>query len=178
MTRNGSPLLAIDGLVVEGYQDDAWRPIVDGVSLRLDRGEVLGLIGESGAGKSTIGIAAMGYVRTGCRIVGGKIAFDGEELTTASERTLRRLRGPRIAFVAQSAAASFNPAHRLIDQLVEIPVQHRRMREGGGPVHLHLDGQRPPGGHGRHGQGDAEQGCQHSDAGDADHALSLGAGCR
>jgi peptide/nickel transport system ATP-binding protein len=130
MKRPASPLLAIDGLVVEGYQDDAWRPIVDGVSLRLDRGEVLGLIGESGAGKSTIGIAAMGYVRTGCRIVGGKIAFDGEELTTASERTLRRLRGPRIAFVAQSAAASFNPAHRLIDQLVEVPVQHGQMRRG------------------------------------------------
>ena len=128
MAQPGARLLTIDGLVVEGYQDDSWRPIVRGVSLRLDRGEVLGLIGESGAGKSTVGIAAMGYVRAGCRIVGGSIAFDGEELTNASERTLRRLRGVRIAFVAQSAAAAFNPAHRLIDQLVETPVQHGVMR--------------------------------------------------
>jgi peptide/nickel transport system ATP-binding protein len=124
MAHLGSRLLTIDGLRVEGYQDEAWRPIVGGVSLRLDRGEVLGLIGESGAGKSTIGIAAMGYVRAGCRIVGGSILFDGEELTTARDEALRRLRGVRVAFVAQSAAAAFNPAHRLIDQFVEAPVQH------------------------------------------------------
>src|SRR5260221_9994947 len=130
MAQPGSRLLTIEGLVVEGYQDEAWRRIVDGVSLRLDRGEVLGLIGESGAGKSTVGIAAMGYVRAGCRIVAGRVAFDGEELTTASDRALRRLRGVRIAFVAQSAAAAFNPAHRLIDQLVEIPMQHRVMGRG------------------------------------------------
>src|SRR5260221_322037 len=103
MAQPGSRLLTIEGLVVEGYQDEAWRRIVDGVSLRLDRGEVLGLIGESGAGKSTVGIAAMGYVRAGCRIVAGRGAFDGEELSTASDRALRRLRGVRIAFVAQIA---------------------------------------------------------------------------
>jgi peptide/nickel transport system ATP-binding protein len=85
---------------------------------------VLGLIGESGAGKSTIGIASMGYTRPGCRISGGTIVFDGIELTKASDEVKRKIRGRRIAYVAQSAAASFNPAHRLIEQYIEAPVRH------------------------------------------------------
>ena len=82
------------------------------------------MIGESGAGKSTIGVAAMGYAKPGCRINGGSIRFDGIELTTATEEQKRSLRGARIAYVAQSAAASFNPAHKLIDQFSEMVVQH------------------------------------------------------
>ena len=109
-----SPLLTITDLRIEGYQDEQWNEIVKGVSLQLNRGEVLGLIGESGAGKSTIGIASMGFARPGCRITGGSINFDGMELTTASQEELRELRGVRVAYVAQSAAASFNPAHRLV----------------------------------------------------------------
>jgi peptide/nickel transport system ATP-binding protein len=85
---------------------------------------VLGLIGESGAGKSTIGLAAMGFARDGCRISGGTIEFDGIDLRKASQDKLRRLRGKRIAYVAQSAAASFNPAHKLMDQYCEAPVRH------------------------------------------------------
>src|ERR1700741_2991425 len=112
----GDTLLEIKGLHIEGQSDDVWHEIVRGVDLTLKRGEVLGLIGESGAGKSTIGLAAMGYARGGCRISGGSVAFDGIDLLTASDETRRRLRGSRIAYVAQSAAASFNPAHRLIEQ--------------------------------------------------------------
>ena len=85
---------------------------------------MIGLIGESGAGKSTIGIASMGFCRPGCRIVGGSIKFDGMDLVTMSEEKKRSLRGVRISYVAQSAAASFNPAHRLIGQYSETPVQH------------------------------------------------------
>ena len=66
----------------------------------------------------------MGYAKPGCRINGGSVLFDGIELTTASEEQKRRLRGARIAYVAQSAAASFNPAHKLIDQFSETVVQH------------------------------------------------------
>ncbi|WP_299817673.1 ABC transporter ATP-binding protein [uncultured Jannaschia sp.] len=118
-------LLDITDLQIEGYSDETWVPIIKGVDLKLHRGEVLGLIGESGAGKSTIGAAAMGYARDGTRISGGSIEFDGMELTTASEGERRALRGSRIAYVAQSAAASFNPAHKIIDQHTEAPVHYR-----------------------------------------------------
>lgn len=121
-------LLKIEDLRIEGYSDEKWIEIVHGVDLTLHRGEVLGLIGESGAGKSTIGLAAMGFARDGCRISGGSVEFDGMELTTTPESDRRVLRGSRIAYVAQSAAASFNPAHRLIDQHTEAPV-HYRMRK-------------------------------------------------
>jgi len=121
-------LLNIEDLRIEGYSDEKWIEIVHGVDLKLHRGEVMGLIGESGAGKSTIGLAAMGFARDGCRISGGSIEFDGMELTTTPEADLRALRGSRIAYVAQSAAASFNPAHKLIDQHTEAPV-HYRMRK-------------------------------------------------
>ncbi len=117
-------LLSIKGLRIEGRTDEEWLDIVKGVDLELRKGEVLGLIGESGAGKSTIGLAAMGFARDGCRISGGEITFDGIDMRAASEATKRGLRGRRIAYVAQSAAASFNPAHKLIDQYSEGPVKH------------------------------------------------------
>ncbi len=117
-------LLTVKNLQIEGFADDAWKPIVNGIDLHLDRGEVLGLIGESGAGKSTIGIATMGYTRPGCRIVGGSIDFDGVPILTQTAEQIREVRGVRISYVAQSAAASFNPAHKLIEQYTETPVQH------------------------------------------------------
>ena len=117
-------ILKIRGLKIEGRADETWNQIVNGVDLDLNKGEVLGLIGESGAGKSTIGLAAMGFTRDGCRISAGSIEFDGIDLRTASAAVKRDLLGKRIAYVAQSAAASFNPAHKLIDQHTEGPVQH------------------------------------------------------
>jgi peptide/nickel transport system ATP-binding protein len=118
-------LLRVENLHIEGYSDESWVEIVHGVDLTLHRGQVMGLIGESGAGKSTIGLAAMGFTRDGCRISEGSVEFDGMELTTTSEPDLRALRGARIAYVAQSAAASFNPAHKIIDQHTEAPVHYR-----------------------------------------------------
>jgi peptide/nickel transport system ATP-binding protein len=120
-------LLKIKKLVIEGFTNEKWIEIVHGIDLTLNRGEVLGLIGESGAGKSTIGLAAMGYTRQGCRLASGSIVFDGMELFDADDNTKRNIRGTRIAYVAQSAAASFNPAHRLIKQYAETPVQHGLM---------------------------------------------------
>jgi peptide/nickel transport system ATP-binding protein len=120
-------LLEIKNLYLEAYYEEKWQPIVHDISLNLKRGEVLGLIGESGAGKSTIGLAAMGYARQGCRIASGSINLDGIEMFNASNKDLRKVRGSKISYVAQSAAASFNPAHRVIKQYAEAPVQHGLM---------------------------------------------------
>ena len=124
MTEN---MLEIQNLLIEAEIEGAWKPIVNGLSLNLKKGEIVGLIGESGAGKSTLGLAALGYTKPGCRIVSGSIRFDGQELTTLPEPELRKLRGVRVSYVAQSAAAAFNPAHRLIDQFSETSIQHGRM---------------------------------------------------
>jgi peptide/nickel transport system ATP-binding protein len=125
----GDILLEVRGLRVEGQSDEKWHEIVKGIDLTLRRGEVLGLIGESGAGKSTIGLAALGYTKPGCRISGGSVMFDGVDLAKAKEEARRKLWGARLSYVAQSAAASFNPAHRLIDQYIEIPLNHKTMGE-------------------------------------------------
>jgi len=95
MTR----LLEMRKIELEGYssEEEKWLPIIKGLDLTLDRGEVLGLIGESGAGHSTLRLAAMNYTRGGCRITSGSIVFDGMELFGAPEEELRKIRGVRIS---------------------------------------------------------------------------------
>ncbi len=142
--ESSATLLEVKGLRIEGLSEKGWQEIVCGIDLKLKRGEILGLIGESGAGKSTIGLAAMGFARDGCRITSGEIIFDGIELCTASEEQKRKLRGNRISYVAQSAAAAFNPAHRLLNQFAEGPVDHKVMsrteaKEKGRKLYRSLD---------------------------------------
>ncbi|MGB7287097.1 MAG: ABC transporter ATP-binding protein [Salaquimonas sp.] len=122
--KKGEILLEMRGIKIDGFSDERWHEIIKGVDLTLRRGEVMGLIGESGAGKSTLGLAAMGFARPGCKITEGSILFDGIDLMKATEAEKRELWGSRIAYVAQSAAASFNPAHKLIDQTVESTIGH------------------------------------------------------
>ncbi len=124
----GDVLLTIKGLKIDGKSDDKWNPIIRGIDLTLKRGEVLGLIGESGAGKSTLGLAGMGFARPGCRITEGSIVFDGIDLVAATDEQRRQLWGSRIAYVAQSASASFNPAHRLMDQVTETATSRSMMK--------------------------------------------------
>ena len=98
--------------------------IVDDVSLTLQKGRVMGLIGESGAGKSTIGLSALGYGRGGVRITGGQVFLNGRDILQGGARGLLKLRGREVSYVAQSAAAAFNPSHRLLGQVVESAMHH------------------------------------------------------
>ena len=126
--QKGDILLEMKEIVIDGFSDERWHEIIKGINLTLRRGQVLGLIGESGAGKSTLGLAAMGFARPGCRLTSGSIKFDGIELMGVPEGERRRLWGNRIAYVAQSAAAAFNPAHRLMDQTIEAVLNQGKMR--------------------------------------------------
>jgi peptide/nickel transport system ATP-binding protein len=119
-------LLDIRGLRIEAVSGAV---LADGIDLTLRRGEVLGLIGESGAGKSTLGLAALVYARPGCRITGGQIVLAGRDIRTLDANGRRKLRGLRVAYVAQSAAAAFNPAMTLMQQVCEGPMRHGIMNQ-------------------------------------------------
>ena len=123
------PLLQIKGLVIEATSYPPGEPpkdvtLVHGVDLTLQKGRVLGLIGESGAGKSTIGLSAMAYGRGGVRLTGGTIHLNGREIRLADAKALRSLRGREVTYVSQSAAASFNPAKQIMEQVIETCLSH------------------------------------------------------
>ena len=125
-------LLSVRNLKIEATSYPPGEPpkrvtIVDGVSFDLQKGKVLGLIGESGAGKSTIGLSALAYGRGGAEITGGQVLLDGVDILPLGKSGIRKVRGARVCYVAQSAAAAFNPAHRLGDQVIEATVKHRLM---------------------------------------------------
>ncbi len=128
-TKRSGPLLEIRDLRIGGTiyaPGEKPRPvtIVEGVSLTLERGKVLGLIGESGAGKSTIGMSSMAYGRGGVRITGGEVFVNGRDILKGGVAGLRALRGREVTYVAQSAAASFNPAKKLMEQVIETSLSH------------------------------------------------------
>jgi peptide/nickel transport system ATP-binding protein len=98
--------------------------VVDEIAVQIRPGEVLGLVGESGSGKTTVGMALLGHVRHGGQIVGGVIRIDGRDLSTLSERELRRLRGGVVSYIPQDPGTSLNPALRISTQLEEILEAH------------------------------------------------------
>ena len=123
-----APLLEFDKLLIDARTDDGTLvPIVKGVSFGLDRGEVVALIGESGSGKTTIALSALGYAKPGLEFSGGEVRFDGVDVLSMEPDERRELRGQRVAYLAQSAAASFNPALTIGEQVTESTVLKGRM---------------------------------------------------
>ena len=120
-----SVLLEVDDLKISARRDDdSLLPIVKGVSFSVARGEVVALIGESGSGKTTIALSALGYAKPGLEFVGGEVRLEGENVITMASDQLRSLRGQRVAYLAQSAAATFNPALTIGEQVTESCVLH------------------------------------------------------
>nr|NIQ95909.1 ATP-binding cassette domain-containing protein [Desulfuromonadales bacterium]NIS42021.1 ATP-binding cassette domain-containing protein [Desulfuromonadales bacterium] len=120
-----SELLKVEDLWVEGRPPGGdYETIVKGVSFTIEPGEVLALIGESGSGKSTISLAALGYTRPGCRIARGQIFLNDEDVLSFDQPGRRHIRGSKVAYVAQSAAAAFNPAMTINRQVTEAPRVH------------------------------------------------------
>jgi peptide/nickel transport system ATP-binding protein len=124
-----APLVVVEGLCINAREIDGREfPIVKDVSFTIDEGQVLALAGESGSGKTTIALAMLGYARPGCRIVGGRIRVGDADVLSLTPAALRDLRGATVSYVAQSATASFNPALRINEQVVEIALTHHLMR--------------------------------------------------
>jgi peptide/nickel transport system ATP-binding protein len=120
-----SILLEVDDLKISARRDDeSLLPIVKGVSFNVARGEVVALIGESGSGKTTIALSALGYTKPGLEFVGGEVRLEGEDVITMAAEKQRALRGRRVAYLAQSAAATFNPALTIGEQVTESCVLH------------------------------------------------------
>ncbi|MEM6488966.1 MAG: ABC transporter ATP-binding protein [Pseudomonadota bacterium] len=116
---NAPPVLTVEDLVVEiPTRRGILRP-VDGVSLSIAAGEILGVVGESGAGKSMMGSAVIGLLDGRTRIAGGQVRLAGERIDHLGQRAMRRIRGRRIGMVFQDPLTSLNPLIRIGDQLVE-----------------------------------------------------------
>ena len=119
-----TPLLEIEDLHVSYLTRAAEVPAVIDFSLTVNEGETVGLVGESGCGKSTVAMAIMNYMGTNGLIKSGSIRFRGQEITTLGPEQLRVLRGNEIAMIYQEPMASLNPAMTVAQQLMEVPILH------------------------------------------------------
>ena len=117
-------LLEVDNLSI-GYRTASGIHLaVDGVSFRVDRGESLGIVGESGCGKTTIGMAIMGLLAPNAKRISGKIRLEGQDLTALSDERMRQIRWRRISMIFQAAMNALNPVHRVQDQITEAIITH------------------------------------------------------
>ncbi len=122
-----SAQVRVAGLRVTVGSGDGAKTIVKDVGFTIQKGEVLALIGESGSGKTTIALSLMGYARSGCRIAGGSIHIGETDVLSLSAEQLFSLRGTKVAYIAQSAAAAFNPAKTIMAQVTETVLIHGLM---------------------------------------------------
>jgi len=123
-------LLEIDQLKIDARKDDGgFLPIVKGVSFSVEPGEVVALIGESGSGKTTIALSALGYTKPGLVFAGGEVRLNGQDVISMPDDEKRNIRGKRVAYLAQSAAATFNPALTIGEQVTESAVLQGQMSQ-------------------------------------------------
>jgi peptide/nickel transport system ATP-binding protein len=120
-------VLAVENLRTHFFTRNGVAKAVDGVSLRLEAGEVLGLVGESGSGKTVTGWSILGLVDPPGRIVEGSIRLDGEELVGAPEETLRACRGRKLAMIFQDPMMTLNPVLRIDTQMIEAITAHEKV---------------------------------------------------
>ena len=121
-----SPLIEIEGLRVVFHGDDGRTThAVDAVDLSVANGATLGLVGESGCGKSVTSLAIMGLLPKQSATVSGAIRFDGFDLLDVPDQTLRDLRGNRLAMIFQEPMTSLNPSFTIGDQIIETILRHR-----------------------------------------------------
>ena len=121
------PLLSVEDLRVVFPGDRRRTLAVDGVSFSVERGKTLGIVGESGCGKSVTSLAIMGLLPKGGADVSGQVRFEGKNLLQQPDRVMRDLRGDRMAMIFQEPMTSLNPSYTVGDQIVEAIVRHRRM---------------------------------------------------
>lgn len=118
-------LLEVDNLKIEAKAEDGSPvPIVKGVSFDVMKGQVVALIGESGSGKTTISLSALAYTKPGLEFSGGEVRLNGTDILSMEPMEHRDLRGRQVAYLAQSAAATFNPALTIGEQVTESAVLH------------------------------------------------------
>ncbi|TFB24497.1 ABC transporter ATP-binding protein [Filobacillus milosensis] len=122
--------LQVKGLRTSFFTDDGEVPAVDDVDFYVREGEILGIVGESGCGKSVTSLSVMGLIpKPPGKIVGGEILFKGEDLVHASEKRMRKLRGNDIAMIFQEPMTSLNPLFTIGDQLVEALLTHKKVNK-------------------------------------------------
>jgi len=123
------PILEVDDLKTYFFTNAGVIKAVDGVSFTISRGQILGIVGESGAGKSMTGFSIIGLVDSPGRVVGGRILFRGKDMVSFSEKDRRHIRGNRIAMIFQDPMMTLNPVLRIDTQMIEALQAHKKITQ-------------------------------------------------
>lgn len=127
MDNSQQPVLVCKNLCISYYSRAGEIPAVVDFSLKVQPGETIGIVGESGCGKSTVALAIMQYMGVNGGIKSGSILFKGKDLTTLKQKELRKIRGKEISMIYQEPFASLNPSMKICNQLMEVPLAHEKI---------------------------------------------------